>query len=300
MKKTLIFTHRDCLNHITPFMHPESVSRVGAVLKNLNDYPHLECRKATIEDLLLCHPQSYIDLVFREIKEGQNILSTGDVYLSEGTHNAALRAVGAVLDSVDAAFSKPMQRSFAAIRPPGHHAETATGMGFCLFNNIAIGARYAQKKYGIKKILIVDWDVHHGNGTEEIFVNDPSILYFSTHESPLYPGTGLSSKGHIINIPIQKGSSSRSQVMQAFQALKDQIHHFGPELVMISAGFDAHKNDPLGGLNLETEDFRELTSLMVQIADAYAGGKIVSVLEGGYDLNALSDCAKAHVEALDT
>lgn len=298
MKNTIIYTHNDCFDHLTPPSHPEKPERLAAVLKHLSDYQQIQSREATNEDLLLCHPQDYIDLVHKEISDGKLTLSTGDVFLSEGSWKAALRSVGAVLDAVDAAFAD--QRSFAAIRPPGHHAETAVGMGFCLFNNLAIGARYAQKKYGIKKILIVDWDVHHGNGTEEIFLNDSNIIYFSTHESPLFPGTGLKSKGHMINLPIKKGALSRLKVLQAFKALRDQIEPFGPELVMISAGFDAHKNDPLGGFNLETEDYRELTTLMVEIADAYAGGKVVSVLEGGYDLNALSDCAKAHVEALDT
>lgn len=296
MPRPLILHHPACQLHITGNGHPESPERLEAVLSGLTAYEHQLARRAEEQDLLLCHPQAYIDLVKKEIAEKRPMLSTGDVMLSQGSWEAALRAVGAVLDGVDAAASG--RRPFCAIRPPGHHAETHQGMGFCLFNNVAIGARYAQKKLGAKRILIADWDLHHGNGTEEIFLNDPSVFYFSTHQHPLYPGTGLVSTDHIVNRPISPGFDSRLKVLEAFDELPALMDVFKPDFVFISAGFDAHRLDPLGQLNLETKDFLTLTQQLITIATKHAQGRLVSCLEGGYHLGALSACAKIHVEGL--
>ena len=297
MNEPLIITHPACLQHQTSRFHPERPDRLLVILEALKGYEIKEARKALEEELCLCHPLSYIHLVKKEIEQGKTMLSTGDVPLSKGSWEAALYAAGAVLEGVDAAFISG-RRSFCVIRPPGHHAERARGMGFCLFNNIALGARYGQKKFGIQRVLIADWDLHHGNGTEEIFWDDPSVFYFSTHQHPLYPGTGLSSKEHILNVPISPDPFSRFKVIEAFQTLSERMEQFKPELVMISAGFDAHKSDPLGGLNLEENDYLTLTKILTTIANKHAKGKVVSVLEGGYDLRALANSVKTHVEAL--
>lgn len=293
MNPILIITHPACLKHDTGPFHVERAARIQAILEALNEETQM-ARKAKVEELLLCHPLPYIELVKREIDEGRSELSTGDVVLSPGSWEAALYAVGAVLDGVDKTFEG--KRPFCVVRPPGHHAESSRGMGFCLFNNVAIGARYAQKKHGIKRVLIADWDVHHGNGTEEIFRNDPFVFYFSTHQHPLYPGTGLISNEHILNVPIEAGIESRQKILNAFHDLAKQMESFKPELVMISCGFDANFRDPLGGLNLEDDDFFLLTKILTEIADKHAGGRMVSCLEGGYDLVALANSAKTHVK----
>jgi acetoin utilization deacetylase AcuC-like enzyme len=287
----IIFTHKACLDHHTGPGHPERPERLRVVLEALRSFEQREARAATLPELALCHSEAYIALVKREIEAGNEELSTGDVRLSRGSWEAALRAAGAVLDGVDAAVGG--RNSFCAVRPPGHHAERGKGMGFCLFNNVAIGARYAQKKYGMKRILIVDWDVHHGNGTEEIFAEDPSVFYFSTHQHPLYPGTGLASNEHISNVPISSKKGSRLKVLEAFSRLPELMQGFQPELTLISAGFDAHSRDPLGGLDLEGADFAALTDIVKPLAP-----KLVSVLEGGYDLIALAESSRAHVEHL--
>jgi acetoin utilization deacetylase AcuC-like enzyme len=290
-------------DHLTGFNHPESPERYDAIMNHLKGYPIFSPRDATEEDLLRCHTASYIHLVQKEIIEGQTTLSTGDVNVSAKSYKAALRAVGAVLTAVDLVMENKTKRVFCVVRPPGHHACSDMGMGFCLFNNIAIGARYAQEKYQIKRVLIVDWDVHHGNGTQEIFHEDPSIFYFSTHQFPLYPGTGAASEkgaGTIYNVPIMAGETAREEVLQAYkETLQMEMEKFRPELVMISAGFDAHKDDPLGGLKLNTEDYATLTEAVKKVADKYASGRIISVLEGGYNLKALEEAAKVHVGALE-
>lgn len=294
--KPLIITHSDCLKHDTGPFHPERAERIPAILKDLSEYQKKEARLATIQEISLCHTPEYIQLVQDEIAAGTPQLSTGDVVISKDSWLAARRSAGAALDGVDTAFSG--RRVFVATRPPGHHAESNKGMGFCLFNNVAIAARYAQQKYGIKRVLIADWDVHHGNGTEEIFQNDPSIFYFSTHQHPLYPGTGLNSKANLLNYPISGGAGSRVAVIQAFEELERKMENFKPELVIISAGFDAHYLDPLGGFDLTEKDFLTLTFILIRIANRYAEGRVVSCLEGGYNLEALTLSAKAHLEAL--
>ncbi len=283
------------LNHITPMGHPESVYRYQILKQAFNSVPSVNGRLATKKELELCHAPSYIDLVEREMTEGRTTLSTGDVEISKGSWQAALSSAGSVLTAVDLIHQEG--QAFVITRPPGHHAGPSSGMGFCFFNNVAIGARYAQAKYGFKKILIVDWDLHHGNGTEEIFLKDPSIFYFSTHESPLYPGTGLTSSSHIMNIPVSPGA--RDEIFSGFtEKLVPCMEDFKPELVFISAGFDAHYQDPLGHLNLQAKDFGELTRIVKNIANAYSKGRIVSALEGGYHLQALAESALYHYKEL--
>ncbi len=292
--------------HITPPGHPERSKRYDSVIEALNGYVFFPARDATEEDLLTCHTPEYLKIVKRDIAAGLGTLSTGDVEICAKSYDVAIRAAGAVLNAVDLVIGGTAKRVFCAVRPPGHHACRDKGMGFCIFNNIAIGARYAQKKYQVSRVLIVDWDVHHGNGTQEIFNEDPTVYYFSTHEFPLYPGTGSSEetgfgKGAMskLNVPIAPGKQAREKVLQAFQVLlRQKMADFRPQLVMISAGFDAHEDDPLGHLGLKTEDFAALTKAVKQIADEYADGKIISVLEGGYNLGALAASVKAHVSEL--
>ena len=289
-------------DHITPIGHPESPQRYDAIVNALKGYTFYPARDATRADLLRCHSGPYIDLVKREVEEGNSTLSTGDVEISPKSYEAALRAAGAVLAGVDLVMEDKTKTVFCVVRPPGHHACSEQGMGFCLFNNVAIGARYAQEKFGVKRVLIVDWDVHHGNGTQEIFHTDPTVFYFSTHQFPLYPGTGTAEErgaGTIYNVPIFVSPKAREEVLRAYEeTLQIEMEKFQPELVMISAGFDAHQNDPLGGLKLTTQDFVTLTESVKKVADTYAKGRTVSVLEGGYNLKAIAESSKAHVDAL--
>lgn len=306
--------------HLTGEGHPESPERTAVIttaLKDvglLNEQTILLPREATIEELLLCHTPQYINkvvLACQRVQDDKTVdrFETGDVNICEASMIVARYAVGGALQAVDAVMNKVASSVFCVIRPPGHHASANCGMGFCLFNNAAIAARYAQGRYGIKRVAIIDWDVHHGNGTQAIFNKDPSVFYFSTHrfERGYYPGTGHSSEtgeaegeGSVLNCPIGgRSQHPRKRVLEAFQTqLVDAMRNFCPELVIISAGFDARKGDPLGQFDLTDQDFEELTAIVKKIADQYAQGRIVSVLEGGYNLEGLASAAKAHVAAL--
>jgi acetoin utilization deacetylase AcuC-like enzyme len=303
--------------HKTGAWHPEQPNRVAVINQALQTAGlktvanTLKPRKATEAEILLCHTKSYYELVQKEINALQNYsgtttLSTGDVEVCHDSFDIALLAAGGALTAVDKIMTSSANCAFCITRPPGHHATSDKGMGFCIFNNIAIAARYAQQKYGIKRVLIADWDVHHGNGTQDIFYEDPSVFYFSTHEKDLYPFTGTVEdtgeglgKGTTLNIPIKPTLLSRSEVIQAFQStLKERMQAFKPELVLISAGFDGHESDPLGHFNLKDEDFFTLTTCLKEIANEYSKGKIVSILEGGYNLTALAPAAVSHVKAL--
>jgi len=309
------------MEHLTGYGHPESPRRIETIMQAISQDPSLQhliinpfpLRLATEEEILLCHTKSYYDLVQREVQElsdpmGNSMLSTGDVTICPSSFEIARLAVGSTLNSVDYVLTGQDRHIFCAVRPPGHHACSNKGMGFCLFNNIAIAARFAKKQAPnlIRKILIVDWDVHHGNGTQEIFDQDPSVFYFSTHQGNHYPGTGSekergigAGKGTILNCPILAGTSSRQEVLKTFQdKLIPAMKVFQPSLVLISAGFDGHTLDPLGGFNLESEDFATLTEIVLEIANTYASGRVISLLEGGYNLNALAESVVAHLKAL--
>lgn len=291
--------------------HPEHAARLGAILDHLRFTGTFDLltpvtpRTAADDELALGHGREYIELVKREVLAGRGELSTGDTSISEHSFECASRAAGCALAGVDAVLSRSVSSVFCAVRPPGHHAERNRGMGFCLFNNVAVAARYAQHRYGVERVLIADWDVHHGNGTQQIFYEDPSVFFFSTHQSPWYPGTGSSDEtgagpgsGTTRNCPLPAGSG-RDQIFDAFRnVLLPAAERFQPDLVMISAGFDSRRGDPLGMFTLEDADFAELTALLLDVAGRWAEGRLVSVLEGGYNLGGLASAADAHISAL--
>lgn len=303
--------------HLTGPGHPECPERVIAINTALESAQLIEPslrlvpRAAQQEELLLVHTPAYLELVGRELTsvidpEKIHQLSCGDVTFSVDSYDAAIYAVGGALTAIDRVMNSPKSPVFSISRPPGHHASASKGMGFCLFNNAAIAARYAQKKYGVERILIADWDVHHGNGTQEIFYSDPTVFYFSTHEKDLYPYTGAAEEsgaaegiGFTCNCPIAASPASRIEVLEAFKnRLPFLMNTFQPELVLISCGFDAHLADPLGHFNLTDQDFFEITRVIKEIAEKHSFGRLVSILEGGYNLAALASAAIAHVQAL--
>jgi acetoin utilization deacetylase AcuC-like enzyme len=262
-------------------------------------------RPASDRDLIACHAQEYIDGVKQAIAEGQSILPTGDTRISERSLDVARLAAGGVMTAIDAVMDGTARNAFCIVRPPGHHAGVARGSGFCVFNNVAVGARYAQQQRGVERVLIVDWDVHHGNGTQEIFYRDDSVFFFSTHQSPWYPHTGHAAErgsgnglGFTMNCPLAAGAA-RAEIVGAFiKRLSPAADRFKPNLVLISAGFDSREGDPLGKFRLIDDDFVELTHICMDIAHDHADGRLVSVLEGGYDLQGLTSAVAAHVGAL--
>jgi acetoin utilization deacetylase AcuC-like enzyme len=304
---TLLITHPACLEHLTPDGHPERPERLRAVERALEaekfqSLTRVSAPAASLEVIALCHPMDYVvEIRDATPKEGLVRLDA-DTSMSPGTFEAALRAVGGATYAVDEVLAKKAKNAFVATRPPGHHAETARPMGFCLFDNAAIAARYAQKHHGIARAAIIDFDVHHGNGSQEIFWADKSVMYCSTHQMPLFPGTGAvgESGEHntIVNAPLKPGDGGEV-FRAAFESrILPRLRDFRPELVVISAGFDAHYRDPLANINLDEEDFAWATQKIMDVADQYAGGRIVSLLEGGYDLQGLGNSAAAHVLAL--
>ena len=304
---TLLITHPASLNHQNGTGHPERPDRIRAIESILEQekFQSLLREQAPLGELeaaALCHPMEYI-LEIRDAspKEGMVQLDA-DTSMSPGTFEAALRAIGGSTRAVDEVVTKKAANAFVAHRPPGHHAETVRPMGFCIFNQAAIAARYAQKKHGLHRVTVVDFDVHHGNGTQEIFWKDSTLMYCSTHQMPLYPGTGaINERGdhdNIVNAPLRAGDGGE-QFRDAMESrILPRLAPFGPELIIISAGFDAHKRDPLANLQLVEEDFAWATRKIMDVADKTAEGRVVSVLEGGYDLEGLSKSAAAHVIAL--
>jgi acetoin utilization deacetylase AcuC-like enzyme len=291
--------------------HPEQPARYDAVTRGIDDtgllsrLQRVEVRVATEDEIALVHGHEYIAKVKREIAAGAHELSTGDTNVGRQSFDVAVRAVGGVLNTVDAVVSGKAANAFCAVRPPGHHARPDQGMGFCIFNNIAIAARYAQRKHGLAKVLIADWDVHHGNGTQDTFYEDGSVFFMSTHQSPWYPGTGDAGetgegkgKGCTMNFPFAAGSGRREILGVFREDLRRAADAFKPDLVMISAGFDSREGDPLGRFTLSDVDFVDLTKIMLEIAGTHAYGRLVSVLEGGYDLSGLEAAVAAHVKAL--
>src|SRR3954467_4448470 len=303
---TLLLSHPACLNHLMPMGHPERPDRLRAVERALEHekfqtLAREQAPMASLEMIALAHPMDYVEQVREASPKAGMVRLDADTTMSPGTFEAVLRAAGGACQAVDEVMGK-VANAFVATRPPGHHAETATPMGFCLFNNAAIAARHAQKQHGAERVAIVDFDVHHGNGSQDIFWNDPTVMYCSTHQMPLYPGTGaVSERGEhntIVNAPLRAGDGG-DQFRAAFEGvILPRLRDFRPDLIVISAGFDAHMRDPLANLNLLEADFDWATLKLMEIADASAGGRVVSVLEGGYDLEGLANSASAHVTAL--
>jgi acetoin utilization deacetylase AcuC-like enzyme len=293
--------------------HPEQIGRYTAVYNALSSAGLLskalvlDPRVATDDELALVHDRSYIELVEREVAQNRSQLSTGDTAMNRQSSEAARIAVGSALNAVDAVCRDAVTNAFCLTRPPGHHASAGRGMGFCLFNTIAVAARYAQTKFGLGRVAIVDWDVHHGNGTQDIFYNDGSVLFFSTHQWPLYPGTGArnergagNGEGLTINCPFPAGSG-REEIIGAFERyFMPAATEFKPDMLLISAGFDSRMGDPLGQFTLTDQDFEDLTSMMLDVASTNCGGCVVSVLEGGYNLAGLSKAVEAHVRVLQS
>jgi acetoin utilization deacetylase AcuC-like enzyme len=303
---TFIYTHPACLEHDPGSYHPESPARLKAVLEALGEpefvhLPRREAPRADLEDIARVHPRPFIERVLGAVPKTGHAALDADTVLSPRSGEAALRAAGAVCAAIDAVIAGDADNAFCATRPPGHHAEPTRSMGFCLFNNIAIGAQRARQVHGLERVAVIDFDVHHGNGTQAMFEEDAQLFYASTHQSPLYPGSGAASEtgvGNIVNVPLRPMASSL-EFRRAFnENILPALEDFRPDLVLISAGFDAHRRDPLAQLELDEADYFWVTEHLLQVAARHAAGRVVSTLEGGYDLAALKLSAGAHVRAL--
>jgi acetoin utilization deacetylase AcuC-like enzyme len=304
---TLLITHDACLDHLTPTGHPERPDRLRALAQTFgaetfNALMREQAPMADADTVALCHPMDYVEAI-REASQDKGLIGIdADTVMSPGSFEAALRCVGGGTLAVDHVMSSKAANAFVATRPPGHHAETARAMGFCLFNNAAIAARYAQKKHGLERVAIVDFDVHHGNGSQDIFWGDKTVMYCSTHEMPLYPGTGSTGErgehNNIVNAPLRAGDGGEKFRQAMESVILPRLREFKPDLLVISAGFDAHARDPLANLNFVEEDYAWVTQKLMVVAGQSAKGRIVSMLEGGYDLQGLARSAAAHVREL--
>ncbi len=311
---TGLFYDKVFLEHDTGQGHPECPARLSETIKYLskqswfNQLIHLSNPRSADQSIIcLNHGSEYIERARHASLQGESMLDSPDVSICDQSYDIALQAVGASLELADRLMTGEINNGFGLIRPPGHHAEQGMALGFCLFNNIAILARYLQQEYDLEKILILDWDVHHGNGTQHSFQEDPSVLYISLHQYPFYPGTGSRSesgegkgKGSILNCPMNAGATDEIYEMAFQEKVLPKIHQFRPDVVLISAGFDAHRADPLAQVNLSTESFGWMTQWMMEIADQYSEGRLISLLEGGYDLQALPLCVAEHLINLNS
>lgn len=291
--------------------HPENARRLEAILQALGRDESLAKKlrrvapkPASNADIARCHEEDLINQIESLCERGAKYIDL-DTHISRESFEVARLAAGAAVAAADAAMKEEGERAFGLIRPPGHHATISKAMGFCLFNNAAIGARYAQAKYGVESVLIIDWDVHHGNGTQEIFWTDPTVFYFSTHQYPYYPGTGAANErgggkgeGFTLNVPLRAGTPAREHRQAFIDALREIEKRFHPDLIIVSAGFDSRRGDPLGGLMLEDADFAEMTKDVLRLAEKYSNGRVIGLLEGGYNLDLLGGSVKSHVAAL--
>ena len=303
---TTLYTHTSSYDHDTSSGHPERIARIEAVEKALSgsSWGGLQRRdapRATEEQLLRVHDAGYLELVSSSVPDEGYARLDADTVLSPGSGEAAFRGAGAIIGAIDEIVAGKTDNAFCAVRPPGHHAEPGKGMGFCLFNNVAIGAMHARAVHGLNKIAIVDFDVHHGNGTQAAFYNDPDTMFLSTHQFPHYPGTGAVNEtgvGNIVNVPLAPNTGGAEFRSAMEEQILPALRGFEPEFVLISAGFDAHARDPLASLRFEEMDFEWATKRLKEIAGQFAEGRLVSTLEGGYDLEALGNSVQAHVGAL--
>ena len=304
---TLILSHNDCFNHIEPVGHPEQVKRITKVLDVLktSKFRNLIWRDAplaTREQIELCHSTDYVKSIEEIIIDGRIAQIDADTYFGQGSLAAAKRAVGANILAVDSVMSGEFNNAFAAIRPPGHHAETSKAMGFCIFGNVAIAAKYALKNYGLERVAVVDFDVHHGNGTQDLLWHEPKTLFCSMHQSPLWPGSGKVDEtgafDNVLNIPIASNTAGDGVRSSFNEIIIPKLEEFKPELLIISAGFDAHISDPLANLELVEEDYEWITHKLCDIVDKHCNGRLVSSLEGGYNLEALAASVAVHVKVL--
>ncbi len=304
--KTGLITSDTYQNHNTGDGHPEKIDRVTVVIDNFKklDNKDLVWKKPSKFDrslLEITHSSDYINFVEKSFPEKGLSFLDGDTIVSPGSKDATSDAVGSIITAIDGVQNKNFNNAFCAVRPPGHHAEKNKAMGFCIYNNVAVGANYLINKYKLKKVAIIDFDVHHGNGTQDIFYDNEKVIYISTHQYPYYPGSGTNDEkgkhNNILNIPLPAGTTSE-EYLNAYEFVLKKIKEFKPEFILLSAGFDAHKDDPLAQLQLESKDFYSITKRTLELSKQYCDGKVVSILEGGYDLLALQESTEMHVKAL--
>ena len=304
--KTGLITSDTYQNHNTGDGHPEKIDRVTAVIDNFKriDYKELIWKKPAKFDqsfIINTHSSKYIDQVHKSFPNNGLAFLDGDTVISPGSKEATKDAVGSIITAIDGVQNNEFKNAFCAVRPPGHHAEKEKAMGFCIFNNVAVGANYLIEKYKYSKVAIIDFDVHHGNGTQDIFYNNEKVLFISTHQYPYYPGSGSENEkgkfNNILNIPLEAGTSAE-KYLNAYEHVLKKLKEFKPEFLLFSAGFDAHINDPLAQLKLNADDFYQLTKRTLELSKSFCNGKVVSILEGGYDLKALQDSTQRHVDAL--